>query len=321
MENYLDESTLIFEIEGVPRKKNLFKKLRSYVAVYNRGIHIELDGEIDEYTRREIFDVYIKEPVVSEVDSRTTVVEFHEEDEQNYYELEDDTFPGLSEKMEQVLKKQWSYLLEKRAYPETVKWFVACNAIVSIVSEQNPYIFGSAYKESDAISEQREVLKEWWNFNNRSDLLNMLPKLLEGRAVKEYLEWKKAAETVGYESMDEQAVDLWRKITEKGGERCFWAWDLQRLILISSLGYVSDYISWEDALDWCLKAGQKLQTLFKSWDDFIECYLLGYCSWSEESLDDEESEAFERKQVYEFYKALPQNPWTIDWNYPLKREW
>lgn len=262
MENYLDESTLIFEIEGVPIKKNLFKKHRSYVAVYNRGIHIELNGEIDEYTRREIIDVYIKEPVVEGVDNRTVVIEFHEDDEQNYYESEDDTFPCLSEKIEQVLKKEWSYLLEKRAYPETVKWFVACNAIVSIVSEQNPYIFGGGYKESDLISAQREVLKEWWGFENRRDLLKMLPELLGGRTATE------------------------------GGERCFWAWDLQRLILISALGYVSDYISWEDALDWSLKAGQKLQKLFKSWDDFIECYLLGYCLWAEESLDDEESEAF-----------------------------
>jgi hypothetical protein len=89
------------------------------------------------------------------------------------------------------------------------------------------------------------------------------------------------------------------------------------MILLCAYGFLCDWLSWEDSLNWCLKAGQKLQSLYRSWDGFIDCYLHGYCAWSGESLDDEDSEAYERKQVYEHYKKLRVNPWQVAWDCPL----
>ena len=316
MKNEGTDIKLLFEIEGKPGKRGLFRKSRSYVAVYAHGIHIELGGESDFYTCEDIFDVYIKEPVVEGVESRETEIDLYEEGEQRNYTLEDGTFPGLAKMMELVLENEWSHIVKKRLYPETVKWFVACNAVVSIASECNPYIFGASYKEPGAISSQREELYESWGFSQKHDLLNMLPQLLDGRAVKSYIEKAKNVEL-----LDDDERILYEKILNEGGERCLWAWDLQRLILLSGLGYVCDYLSWQEALDWSLKAGQKLQTLYRSWDDFMRCYLLGYCFWSGDTLDDDESEAFARERIYKYYKTLPNHPWSIAWNLPLKPEW
>ena len=290
-----------FEIEGIPRRER-FRKRRSYIAVSDNAVFIELDGEKDHILLEDIFDIYIKEPIVEDVTSRTTVIEFYEEGDTNWYELEDETFPSLAEKMSSLLQTNWRHFEDKRKYPDTVKWFLACQAILSIAGEQNPGIFGGAYRNPDTAAAQREVLFDSWGFNKKEDFMAMLPKLYDGRSARQY-------ETDPNSNRD--------RLNNKG----IWAWDLQRLIALCGLGYICDYISYEDSLDWCLKAGQKLQNIYSSWDDFFESYLLGYCYWSGDDLSDDDSEAYMRKGIYEFYKNRPDSPWNIPWNHPLKKEW
>jgi hypothetical protein len=316
---------LLFEVEGKPMKSGLLKKHVSYVGVFEKGMLIKMWGDTDAYHIDDIIDIYVKEPVVGEVTSRTTMVLFYEDGEEGNYELENDIFPELAEKMARLIEREWSFIKDRRNYPDSVKWFIACTAVVQISSEQNPYIFGSNYKDPEAMKEQRKELFDSWGINQKADLLKKLESLYDGRAVKSYHETIEnlAGLSVGEleEELGEDLQFIHEKIARAGGENCVWAWDLQRLILLSSLAYVCDYLAWEDSLDWCLKAGQKLQKLFHGWDEFMNCYLLGYCLWAEERLDDEESEAHERLRAYEYYKKLRNNPWSIDWNHSLLREW
>jgi hypothetical protein len=96
---------------------------------------------------------------------------------------------------------------------------------------------------------------------------------------------------------------------------------LQRLINLAALGYLCNYLTWENALDRCLEAGRKLQTLYGSWDEFVDCYLLGHCYWAGENPDDEDGEGFMRRQIYDYYKKLKSNPWQIPWNLELTNEY
>ncbi|MDR1451444.1 MAG: DUF1266 domain-containing protein [Helicobacteraceae bacterium] len=84
--------------------------------------------------------------------------------------------------------------------------------------------------------------------------------------------------------------------SDEGGERCMWAWDLRRLIYLSAMGYVTDFLSWDEAMEWRLQAGQKLQGIFSGWDSFMRSYLFGYRLWAGERLEDEDGEAYERKR-------------------------
>ncbi|MDR0576135.1 MAG: DUF1266 domain-containing protein [Candidatus Accumulibacter sp.] len=277
-----------------------------------------LDGEHDVYTKDDIIGIFIKEPVVEDVDSRETFIEYYEQGEQNDYTLENDTFPGLAEQMERALEREWSFIAEKRAYPDAVKWFNACNAVVLIAGEQNPAIFGGAYKNPDDVAGWREVLYDSWQINNRSQLLVMLPKLIGGRAVTIYKAQRmvldgadmqeaierfagsfaeddlgalrqgvfNAGRADGDADSDERAI--FDAIAKGGGESCMWAWDLQRAIYLSAMGDVADFLSWDEAMDFCRQAGQKLQGVFTGWDSFMRGYLLGYCLWAGERLDDED---------------------------------
>jgi hypothetical protein len=159
---------------------------------------------------------------------------------------------------------------------------------------------------------QRKVLYDTWQVNTTNDLKTWLDKLYNGRAVKDYD--KMVEKDSIYTFVDE---DLIEAIAQAGGSKCLWAWDLQRMILLASLGYLCDYLSWDEAIEYCFEAGLKLQRLYHNWDEFINCYLLGYYFWSEEDLNDETSEGNERKQIYDYYKKLNSNPWQIAWNLEL----
>jgi hypothetical protein len=213
----LNRGRLLFEIEGVPRRR-FMKKLRSYAALYEDAVEIELDGVRDLYTRHDVSDIFVKEPLVEGIDSRTVVVEFAEEGEQNWYELEESTFPEIASKIEMALEREWAFIADRRNYPDAVRWLTACCAVVSISGEENPFIFGGTYREPENAAAQREVLYDSWGFNNRQELLAMLPLLLDGRAVKQYRE----------AGMRQAAIK------REGGERCLWAWDLQRCILLGA---------------------------------------------------------------------------------------
>lgn len=312
------EGRLIFEIEGVPRMK-LFslKKHRSYIAVYDDHIHVILKDEEHCVPINDIFDVYIKEPIVSNVSGRTTVIYFFENGEEYSLNLlADETFDGLSEKMEKVLQSEWVRFMEERKYPDTIRWFIACFAVVSISSGTNPYLYGFNCKTSKTAADQRKELSRSWGFSQRSDLLSMLSSLYSGRAIASYL-----ADLENIPNLKKNKQKLMERIKNTCGDNGIWAWDLQRLILLCNLGYISEYLSFEESLDLALEAAKKLQSMYKNWDDFMNSYLLGYCYWSKDDIEDEFSEAYTRAGIYEFYKNREDSPWNISWNCPLSQEW
>ena len=295
---------LLFEIEGVPGRRRL-KKIRNYVAVYADRLVIDVAGSCETYTKDDIDDIYIQEPLVEDIDDRTVRVDLCEDEngELSYYELDDEIFPGFTEKMEEALKNEWSHIRDKYNYPETIKWFVGCCFIVRVSSQVNPYIFSGERTVPVITRSARDNLYESWGFSDRGDLLEMLPLLLEGYSIQK--------------NQDTESNSALRKKME----RCYWAWDLQRVIWLCSLGCFCGYLSLEEALDWSLLAGQELQKRFRSWDDFLEKYLQGYSNWAEEDVEDEESEAYERKQIYDFYMRAPNSPWSVRWDMELTKEW
>ena len=310
---------IIFEIEGVPRRK-LLKKQRSYIAAHGKSLEVELDGDYDKIKVKNIFNIHIQEPVTDDVDSRTTVVDYYDEGEEIQYELEDKTFEGLSYKMERLLDREWYDLCPwhaaKKNQPATVRWFNACCAISYISSGIDPDLFGGVMPTPECIVAQKKELYEGWGFNNAEDLQDMLPRLYEGRAVKDY-----QRELSRLETLDAEHRYLVGCINRDCGPNGIWAWDLVRLLLLSALGYVSRYLEYQEALEWSLKAGEKLQSLYGGWDEMVLSYLYGYRYWSGEDWDDAGTEVWRRKRIYEQLKQLPHSPYRLDWQLPLKREW
>ena len=92
------------------------------------------------------------------------------------------------------------------------------------------------------------------------------------------------------------------------------AWDYSRAM--SNLGYyyLAGYYVETEALDRGLEIAKEIQALYSSWDAFAESYLAGYASWSGDSSES-------RRQIYESLKQSSWNPYALDWNLPLEKNW
>jgi hypothetical protein len=55
-------------------------------------------------------------------------------------------------------------------------------------------------------------------------------------------------------------------------------------------------------------------------DDIIDVFISGFCRWAGESLEDEEGEGYERNRIYETYRRLRNNPWSVAWETALTAE-
>ena len=44
--------------------------------------------------------------------------------------------------------------------------------------------------------------------------------------------------------------------------------------------YVAGYYTYEEAMDKSLELGKKLQSMFASWEDFMQSYMYGFVYWS-----------------------------------------
>jgi hypothetical protein len=310
---------LLFSVESIPYRKGL-RKLTNRVTFFEDAIKFEINGECDMVALEDVFDIYIQEPVTEEIEYRTTNINFFDEGEEMSFELDDYNFKDISYQIEKLLDNNWYNLApwhrQKKETPDTVKWFNACNAIVYTSSGVDIEIFGGTFITPESIVSQKKVLYDSWEINGPRELMAILPSLYQGRAVADYRE-----EIENLARLERDRREFIVSIDKTCGEQGIWAWDLQRLILLSSLGYICGYIRYETALECCLAAGEKLQSLFSSWDDFAQSYIMGYSYWSDEDPDDEDEEAYERRQIYEKLKKLPHGPFHLAWNYPLTREW
>ena len=315
-----EEEGLVFAIEGKPRKER-GKTHRSRIEVFINHVRIELDGTQDDIACDDIYHVYIQEPLTEEVDSRTTVIKYYEEGEETYYELEDSTFDGLAEKMEQVLSREWSRFSEKKKVSDTVRWFMACSAPYHISFGEDPDLFGGQFSTPEVAAEIRKALYDSWEINNPDQLLSMLSSLFDGRAQAEYQEELNDMERNGkMMDRDDDRVQLILRIKETCGNKGIWAWDLCRLVLLCELGFIAGYLSYEKTMDWCFQAATKMQRLYASWDDMMGSYLLGYCFWSGDDLEDEDSEAYCRAYIYEELKKSGKSPYKLNWKLLLRAE-
>jgi len=167
----------LFEIEGNPRKK-VIRELRSYIAVFPGHIHIEVDGGAEDVDVRDIFNLFIQEPVFFDIKSRTTVIDYYFEGEEMRFELDDETYPGLSYHIEEMLKNEWAFFMEKKNYPDTVRWFNAACAFIYIAEGLDPDVFGGMFDTMEASVEQKEALAAQWSLLNRMDFRARLDKML-----------------------------------------------------------------------------------------------------------------------------------------------
>ncbi len=258
-------------------------------------------------------NIYREDNVIAGRTWRVIVIYYVLDNKEKFkYTIVDDEFPDIIEKVESLWDNEWKSYGQN--YSETIKWILACTANVNMIWEVPYNHFGIPFDDDKKFKIIKESLANDWGISNKTELIEMCEYLYSGEYANSCKEF--------YENSDDNSISNVRLkikddiLNNKG--RYTYTYDLQRVILVSSLGYSNGLFSYEEALDYSLNAAKKIQELHHSWDEFYYSYMLGYCFWSEEDADEEGTFANQRKVIYEGTKKFPTHPWTISWDTVLK---
>ncbi len=309
----------IFTLRGELQKGEkvgLFKKWPHLFIAYENGIFIRSIANEKYINAKNIEHIYRNDNILDEKKPwRQLIIWYYQDGERRRYRLSDDYFPGLIEKMEELYKNEWKKY--SRNYTESLRWITAVIANWLIVADRPLDLFGAINESTSFIDEDRDLLLNDWGVHNKSELVAMCNRMFSCPTVenaKQYFELRDV------NTIPEELLKISDDISTDY-ERTMKAYDIYRVILLANFGCTARYFTFEEAMEWCLKAGQELQNTYNSWDDFYENYLLGYCYWSEQDADLINTNANKRKRVYYETKKYPTHPWQIPWNTTLQKEW
>lgn len=133
----------------------------------------------------------------------------------------------------------------------------------------------------------KELLQQDWGITDRENGLEMIAKL----------------ESSGNTDTDKDSK----------------AWNYSRAMLLCDSLYQAKYISLEEKTERQFQIAPAIQASFSSWDDFNAHYLNGFSSWAY-SVGRGDS-VTRRRSWYDYLKSISDNPFLIDWNLKMEKDW
>lgn len=220
----------------------------------------------------------------------------------------------------------------------TIQWMNATYALLTYVNQADWKLLGGYEKNEVNKSGIKQGLVSSWDVTDRKTADETLDYLLTEGHRSSYADEMKTMEENGLMELTEE--ELKASLVSSGfteeqaacytvmadtyktkGEQAIDAWDYCRALQLLGWYYIADYYTEQETLDKSLEVSKKLQSLYRSWDELMESYLLGYNYWSEDDPANASSDTAGRRAAYEELKAKPDNPYNLDWNTALEKTW
>lgn len=230
---------------------------------------------------------------------------------------------------------------ESRTYPDTVRWFNSAYALWCVRNGADISKPGGGSPNDLVYSVAlRQILERDWGVTDRRSAEDKITWLETEGHNKALLSYYKE-HNLGQYATD---IDLNASWGDNGsqnsisdgeaarqmaaymayktyGENACAGWDLSRALMLLGQYYVTGYYTYEEAMDKSLEIAKKAQTMFPSWEDFMQSYIYGYVFWSKSDPTDPQSEFQYRVYLYQSLKAMEDGPYQLDWYTELKKEW
>lgn len=181
----------------------------------------------------------------------------------------------------------------------------------------------------------KAMLTRDWGVNNQAELYEKVEWLIKEGHNADAIDYLKTTDLAGdsreevlinlkADGMDEDTlVPIMAAYDAKAayGEQAISGWDYSRAMALLGWGYLADHLTYEDAMDKSLEVAQIIQNNFESWDDYFDSYFYGYSYWTEDSLEDSSSGAYQRYQLYKELKEEENGIFSVDFKGDLQKEW
>lgn len=97
------------------------------------------------------------------------------------------------------------------------------------------------------------------------------------------------------------------------------AWHYSRAMMLCESLQTAEYITPEERYDKQLDLAPEIQNNFTSWNDFNTHYMNGFRGWAY-SVNRGDSVP-RREAMYDYLQQINDNPFLLDWNLELKKDW
>lgn len=206
-------------------------------------------------------------------------------------------------------------------------WALATSAILTERNRRRHDLLGGCDRTPKNIKAWQESLVNWWGVHNRKDLLETLDWIQEGGHRREFGEMARNLSSATPEQISQlkskiagdpstsNQVGIVLKYKDEFNLKSIIAWDYARYISLCSWGYITGYMSEEEAWKHIMPAARLLQQTFDSWEDLGKNYVVGREFWS---LPETQRAGDKTRQCYENLLKNPKSPWnTLPWDLDL----
>jgi Protein of unknown function (DUF1266) len=205
------------------------------------------------------------------------------------------------------------------------EWALGCAAVLTERNhDSHTLLAGDELTEESRVATQK-LLSGAWGVNSRAELFDTLASLDEkghradfakiGRVI-----WPLSQEI--YEGFlagedDPEVINKMRVAREyyvQLGHKSLHGWDYSRAICLCRWAYTVGYLSEEEAWERILPMARLLQTIFDSWEDLGQNYLIGRRFWSCEDTNEDGWRYEDAVQRLLDMRDSPwnQQPWDLD---------
>ena len=214
--------------------------------------------------------------------------------------------------------------------PPSILWLNGTYAVLTKVNENDVYRWGGMKPITTDKQIELNSIKEWWEVTNKEEMDETIDSLVAGRhnprllAELEYYDIISMDKEIFAEAL--QDVDnrldvlFFQNIFDayqRFGENAIFAWDLSRAVQLCADGYIAGFYSYEESTAKARKIGEIIQNTFDSWDDFYASYFYGYAYWSEDDIEDNNSNYTKRIKILDELKKDANGPLGLDWRLDL----
>lgn len=225
---------------------------------------------------------------------------------------------GCNEKENKVVKKTAAPTETPVKNPEDKNsnlgaWTRAMGSVLIELNEGNPYIFGGYEKTEDNKMGAIKILQSSWNINSKKTLLLQIQKLLKTGDRTAYKAEAKEMNAMSKKKLKTAMKQLSGELLyhyqmvrynwKTWGKKGLLAWDMCRISHLVQWGYISDYLTLEEAQAVMEPAVIKIKENFSSWEEVQNNWLDGYCLFASIDRTANNTDYTIRKNLYDKLKA------------------